>query len=79
MTAEFIMNNKIAMKHLPTTLVEAENLMHFARTGEHSAVHDLSWITKRSQLARTILELDSALDMHLAERITKAGGEGEER
>ena len=69
---ELFMKMRMTLSRVPQTIAEVENHMQVARGGRGADVADtLKYIQSRWSIARTVLEVDAALDAHLAARITQ--------
>ena len=67
---EYVLKTRIAFRHAPTALAEAEQLMHFLRTDERKDIWDsLDVIGGVKRLVRHLPLLDMAVDAYVADEL----------
>ena len=70
-TVRFAMKCRLAFKHVPTTLLEAEDLLDTLREHVPAARDSFHQMCCSTTVGRHALLLDSAIEMHMAARMRK--------
>ena len=74
-TVQFALDCRAAFRHVPSTLVEAESIIHRIKTGDpimSECVLTVDRLCSRWTLGRHALLMDSALDLELRNRVEEA-------
>jgi hypothetical protein len=69
---EYISHCRVALKHLPQSLSEVNQISSLAK-GEQCNWDSMLGMNKTTSLSSFILELDAALDLHMQQRIARVG------